>query len=242
MPAYKQTATVATVTTPVFRLAGDTLARRLAFGSDWTRLRFGFRVQLATVPVAGIATPVRLDFGLDCAAGPLYANTFDAPNMGSHWLVQRQAWQLENRVAGPPVVFRASAGANSDRMVDGHDLTDDFTVTTGEARLSGDPDVMGCFLVEVLKGNPDWQWSFLFPGVDAMVNRTSAQLSTAMSVADMPTAQVTLGATYALVVRTVTGADARAVAYGQPDRVFASFGAGSNTFVNLTDFTVRRLA
>lgn len=241
MPAYKQTKTVSSVATPMFKLAADTLARTFAIGSDWSTLRFGFRAQLDAPPAAGIASAVRFDFGLDSLSGPLYPSVFDAPNSGAHYIVQRNAFQLQNRVAGPPVVFYASAGANEDAVVDGHDLINDFTSATGQSRISGDPNIMGCYIIEISKG-ADYSYSYLFPGVDAMVNRTAAELATAMGVADMATALLTLGGTYSLATRTITGAAARAALYGQLNRVFVSWAGDATNPVNLTDFTLRRMA
>ena len=241
MPAYKQTKTIAGTPTDLFKLSADTLARAFAIGSDWTQLRFGFRAQLDAAPAAGSAAIVRFDFGLDHEAGPLYPSTFDAPNSGAHYIVQRNAYQLENRVAGPPVVFYPSAGANDDVVVDGHNLTDDFSASTGQSRLSGNPDIMGCYIIEITKGT-DYEYRYLFPSADAMVHKTSANLATAMGVADMGLALLALGGTYTLASATVTGAAARATLYGQLNRAFVSWAKDQTAPINFTDFTLRRIA
>lgn len=241
MPIYKTTKTIAGVPTNLFKLSLDTLARSFAIGSDWQQLRFGFRAQLDTAPAGAIASEVRFDYGFDSDAGPLYPSIFDAPNTGAHYIVQRNGWQLQNRIAGPPVVFRSSAGATEDVVVDGHNLTDDFTASTGNARLSGDPNIMGCYIIEITKG-ADYEFRSLFPGADAMVNKTSADLATAMSVNDMALALLALGGTYTLASATITGAAARAALYGQLNRVFVSWGYSLTNPINFTDFTLRKLA
>lgn len=242
MPIYKTTKTVAGTPTPVFKLFENTLARSFAIGSDWQQLRFGFRLLLDSTPAAATVTPTNLCFGFDCTSGPLFPGSFDAPSTGVHCIVQRNTYQMQNRVAGPPVVFHSLGGPDQDTVADIHGSTVDYAIGTGETRLSGDPDIAACLLVELTKGAVDYTWDYVFPSVNAMVNRTSANLASAMSAPDMATAAVVLGATYSRITRTIPGATARAALYGQLDRIFVSWAGTLAEPINFADFSLSRIA
>jgi hypothetical protein len=242
MAVNKKTRIVASVSTPVFEIVNDTIARVLTLGADWNQIRLGLRFAMSANTGAVGGANEYLVFGLDTSSGAKYGNVFGTPSTGFHGIVAYVTAPRRDRTAGPPATYHES-NATVTAVADIHGTTvATATYVSTALYSSADPDILSAMILEVERGVTDYTARWLYPRSATPVNIPSATLDTAMTAADMTQAQTDLGGStkYALRTVTLTGAAARVVTYGDLDRVFISAavpGAG----VIVTDVKVFRV-